>query len=278
MLLSSITPHDSHHELDFRFEVFPGNDEFLFAHHGGRLSELAKVVALSKLGSVFYMVEANYPFTINDVVADKTVFQNRYGVEPDVVHNRYLRFDLNRLDRFFESTQADCELDCFIVGADTDQLSDEDLERFVKARDASKGFLRLSGFWRGSWLHTHDNHFLWLVARSLDLLKSLIAASIVGFFRHVHHYDYTAPSDALVDLIVSQYHTAPLVCFPTRWHDTSEVPGDVQVDANSVRALVETAETSWIAYHLNPPRHLVGRRLLISYSFHDNSWSWEKSA
>jgi hypothetical protein len=54
MFLSSQAPEDGLHELDFRFELRAGGEEFLFAHHGLNLCELADAIDLSCIGSCFY--------------------------------------------------------------------------------------------------------------------------------------------------------------------------------------------------------------------------------
>jgi hypothetical protein len=276
MFLSTASAEYGHHELDFRFEVFSEGKGFLFAHHGAKLNELMEVCGLSALGRHFLMVEMAYPMTFPDVLLDKGLFFTRYGVEPWVVFERYFRFDASRMERFFESTRADSELDCTIFGGDQAEWAAEDIDRCLDTLRCRPGPVPLAGL--RSWIHTHDNHFLWLGGRSLDLLRRLIASSLVGFFNHVHSHPYSPVPDDLIDLVLSNYHTAPLVCFPTEWDwkTGDEVATGVRVECGGIRALVETAESSWIAYRLNPPRELVGRGLLIAYQFERESWTYEE--
>jgi len=278
MFLSDTPSELGPHELDFRFEAFPADDEFLFAHHGAKLSELLETCGQGSLGSTFYIVEMAYPLTLADAAARPGLFSDRYGVEPAVVHGRYLRFDSRELARFFGNTAADTELDCTVFGTRWAAVSEQDLQRFLDAVTLQAGRVRLADPWPCSWLHTHDNHFLWLAARPLGLLRRLVASSLLGFFRHVRPHPYAPVPEALIDLIQSRYHTAPLVCFPTTWDSATnaEVPSGVQDGPESVRALVEAVESSWIAYRLNPPRELVGRGLLISYLFQNKAWSFEE--
>jgi len=274
MFLSSISPDDGLHELDFRFEICPVAEQFLFAHHGAKLNELLEVCALPTLGSTFYIVEMACPFSLLDVIGNSSLLQDRYGIEPSLVYDRYLRFDSEALARFFENTRTDTELDCTIIGTDAPGLAEADLQRILDAQKNGPSHVLLAGI--RSWLHTHDNHFLWLAAKPLGLLRRLIAASLVGFLNHVHAHCYTPVPDKLIDLILSEYHTAPLVCFPTEWdwNEADEVPSGVQVDTDGIQILVTTTESSWIAYQLNPPKELIGRGLLISYQFQRESWSF----
>jgi hypothetical protein len=276
MFLSSISPDAGLHELDFRFEAFPVEEEFVFAHHGAKLNELLEVCALPSLGSTFYMVEMAYPFSLPDVIGNRSLFLDRYGIEPSLVCNRFLQFDSETLARFFENTRTDTELDCTLIGTDEPELAEQDFQRFLDALKCGPSRVPLMSL--RSWVHTHDNHFLWLATKPLGLLRRLIAASLVGFFNHIHPRFYTPVPDNLIDLILSKYHTAPLVCFPTEWDwsKADEVVAGVQVEIDGVQALVETAASSWIAYQLNPPSDLVGRGLLISYKFQMESWSVEE--
>lgn len=276
MFLSSTSPDGGPHELDFRFEVFPEENRFLFAHHGARLHELLEVCGVPSLGSTFFMVEMAYPFALPDIIRDKQLLHDRYGVEPATVFGCYLRFDSEMLARFFENTRTDTELDCTIIGTDEREPSEQDFQRFLDGLKSGPGHIPLAGL--RSWLHTHDNHFLWLGAKPLGLLRRLIAASLVGFFNHVHPHSYCPVPDHLIDVIQSRYHTAPLVCFPTGWDSSraTEVAGSVQVEDDEVQALLETGESYWIAYQLNPPKELLGRGLLLSYQFRSESWSYEE--
>jgi hypothetical protein len=276
MFLSSCRAGDGLHELDFRFEVFSEGEGFLFAHHGAKLNELLEACGDGALGSTFYMVELMYPLSLPDVIASKELFRNRYGVEPDTVYDKFLRFDLETLAIFFESTKTDNELDCVIVGTDEPVLAEQILQQFLDSLTAGPSHVPLAGL--RSWLRTHDNHFLWLAAKPVDVLRRLIATSLLGFFDHVHHHRYTPVPDSLVELVLSKYHTAPLVCVPTGWDSgkASEVTSGVEEKAGGIRALIETKESSWIAYKLDPPKELIGRGLLISYEFRSESWSFEE--
>jgi hypothetical protein len=275
MFLASIPEECGLHDLDFRFEIPGDGDQFLFAHHGLNLHDLAETIDLSSLGSIFYMVEACQPFALQDVIADKSLFLERYGVKPAVLYDRCLAFDRKRLIDFFLSTRDDDRLDCIILGTQDEPLSEEKFERLHQSVADRETWISLCRAWNISWLRTHDNHFFWLTAQSFSLLRRLIAESILGFFSHVHACRYAPVPDALIDLIIAEYHTAPLVCLPTAWVNGNEVPADVQSDDESIQALLETAESSWIAYQLNPPRHLVGRGLLVSYHFGRGAWSFE---
>lgn len=278
MFLACMADERSRHELDFRFQWLAEGTQFLFAHHGLSLSDLAGTLDLSRLGSSFYMVEARSPFTLVEIIADPHRFLEQYGVEPTVAYEQYLWFDLTKLGQFFQNTADDDELDCIIVGKQGDLLSQAEFDQWVQPLRSGEVLSSLSGSWDGSWLRTHGNHFLWLVSQSPDLLRWLIAESILGFFNHIHPHDYQPLPQALIDLIVAEYHTAPLVCFPTEWANGKEVPVGVQSDQHAIRALIETAEASWIAYQLSPPRHLVGRGLLVSYDLHQEAWSYESWA
>jgi hypothetical protein len=276
MFLSGIDPGDGVHELDFRFELFPEEDRFLFAHHGAKLSELIEVQGLRTLGSTFYMVEMGYPFSFSEVIGNTGLLRDRYGIEPLLVDGGYLQFDSQSLTTFFENTRKDFELDCTILGTDEPRLTEQAVTRFLEC--LKNGPNQMPGDSIRSWLHIHDNHFLWLGAKPTGLLRRLIAASLVGFFNHVHRHNYTPLPDNLIDLILAKYHTAPLVCHATAWDQSvaDEVPSGVQIESDTIRALVETKGTSWIAYQLNPPKELVGRALLISYQFQGESWSFEE--
>lgn len=273
MFLSSHKDHE--HELDFRFEVFPETNEFLFVHHGLNLSELAGRIDISKLGSIFYMTEANYGFDMEDVIADKSVFLKRYGVEPILAYNRYLRFDLPSLIHFFANAQSDYELDCTLVGTHAEELSEDSLRRLTATLGVVQRFPSLSELCNGCWFHTHDNHFVSLLAQSTELLPTLIEESIFGFFHQVHAYAYKRLPTALIDLIITKYHTASLVCFP-------EVPGNIHIDENEVRAVIETAKSYWTAYNgWNPynidlPRGVLGQKLRLTYNFKDEHWLWQE--
>lgn len=267
MFLSS--NDDSQHELDFRFEVFPKTDEFLFVHHGINLSELADEIDLSRFGSVFYMTDLEFPLTIEDVLADSNVWRQNYGTDPVVAYGRYVQFDLERLAQFFRNTRLDTGLDCTIVGAYANELSEEELRRFTEA--ITKDYRTpISALWKGSWLHVHDNHFLWLMAQSIEFLRVLIDESIVGFFHQVHPHTYDPLPRALIDLVLQKYHTAPLVCFP-EGRQTG-----LQSNKTEVTALMETRESHWTAYRADLSADLLGRSLLVSYNLQDNRWSWQE--
>ncbi len=150
------------------------------------------------------------------------------------------------------------------------------MQRFVDALKGGPRQVPLLGF--RSWIHTHDNHFLWIGSKSLGLLRKLIAASLIGFFHQLRPHAYTPVPDGLIDLIGSHYHTAALVCVPSTYdlNTGKEIEVGVQVDDDRIKALVGTAAESWIAYQLNPPKELVGRGLLIAYDFGKESWSFEE--
>jgi hypothetical protein len=272
---AAVSLQQGFHELDFRFEVRGDGDEFLFAHHGLSLSDLSATLDLRSLGSTFYMVDARYPFTLTEAIADRRAFDQGYGGEPVVSADHYLRFDLLQLARFFRSTQADTLLDCSLIGVSGDAPPPPELEDRLRDARERGGGPALLGPWHVSWLATHDNHFFRMVGRPIRLLQTLIAESIRGFFHHVYSHPYPPLPEGLVDHLLAEYHTAPLLCFPTDWHQGREAAGAVMHDSQAIRALLETAHSSWIAYQLNPPAHLVGRALLVSYDFRTATWSWE---
>ena len=185
MFLSSHKDHE--HELDFRFEVFPETNEFLFVHHGLNLSELAGRIDISKLGSIFYMTEANYGFDMEDVIADKSVFLKRYGVEPILAYNRYLRFDLPSLIHFFANAQSDYELDCTLVGTHAEELSEDSLRRLTATLGVVQGFppcpncAMAAGFTRTTTILSH----CWLNPRNSCRL-SLRKAFLASFIKFTH--------------------------------------------------------------------------------------------
>jgi hypothetical protein len=148
----------------------------------------------------------------------------------------------------------------------------EDRLRVVRARGDEPALL---GPWHISWLVIRENHFFYLVGRPIGLLETLIAESILGFFYHVYPHPYTPLPQTLVDRMLAEYHTAPLICYPTEFVKGQEVIGAVMHDGEVIRALLETAEASWIAPQRNPPAHLVGRALLISYDLRSATWSCE---
>jgi hypothetical protein len=271
MFLSSLSPDVGPHELDFRFEVFPDGEGFLFAHHGAKLNELMEVCGLPNLGSHFYLVDMAHPFTLPDVIRDPSVLRGRYGVEPPTVYDRFLEFDSDTAARFFKNTEADDELDCMLIGTDDPLPSEQEAQRLLDALRNGPGDVRLTGL--RCWIRTHDNHFLWLGTKGIGLLRTLIASTLIGFFRHVHPFPYTPVPESLIDLILANYRIAPLVCFPSALDDG---PADVQVSNAGIQALVETAASSWIAYRLNPPEELVGRGLLITFEFRTKAWSFEE--
>jgi hypothetical protein len=274
MFLSS--RNDDQHELDFRFEILPETREFLFVHHGLNLCELVGRIDILKLGSEFYMTEANYGFEIEEVIGDKSIFVNRYGIEPGVAYNRYLRFDLPSLTRFFVSTQSDYELGFTLVGTHAKELSEESLRRLTATLGVAQRFPSLAELRDGCWLHTHDNHFFSLLAQSAELLPSLIEESIVGFFHQARAYAYRRLPGALIDLIITKYHTASLVCSPTDFPENQEVAGNVHVDENEVRAVIETAKSWSTAYNVELPKDVLGQKLRLTYSFNRDQWSWQE--
>jgi len=272
VLLDSLSVDYGLHELDFRFEQ--NESTFLFAHHGLNLADLAETIDLSRLGRSFYAVEFRMPFTLDEVIADRSLFSERYDQEPEILYGRYPWFDLLALERFFRATKDEGELDCIIIGMDEGPLVETEFETLAQRfqnQDRSSPSLP----WNGSWLHTHDNHFCWLRFQSPHLLRTLIAESILGFFHHVQPGPYSPVPESLIDLVCTEYQIAPLVCYPTERVRGKEIPSSVQRDEHGLQALLETAESSWIAYQLNPPRELVGRGLLVSYDFRSGSWSFE---
>lgn len=278
MFLVNMPSENGLHELDFRFETYPGEENFLFAHHGATLDELMDTCGLASLGSTFYVVEVASPFALPEAISNSSLMHDRYGVAPSVVHDHYLRLDAEAFAKFVQNTRADTELDCTILATHGPDVSQEDIQRFLEAIKDRAGRVPLAGLSPGSCLHTHDNHFLWLAAQPVGLLRTLINASVVGFFSHVRPRSYAPLPGDIIDLILTKYHTAPLVCFPTEWDEncTTEVPSGVQITSDSVQALVQTAESSWIAYQLNPPKELLRRGLLISYRFGSESWAIEE--
>ncbi len=274
LFLSTRSAEDGPHELDFRFERYPEDGRFLFAHHGARLGELLGVCGLPDLGQTFYVVRVGYPFSLEDAVQDAGLIRDRYGVEPTPAYGRYLRFDREALQGFAENAPGD-DLDCTIVGIDEPSLSERELHRFEETLPGGLGRVPLGSL--RSWFYTHDNHFCWLAARPPDLLRRLIEASLVGFINHVRPHNYASLPGGLIDLLLDRYHTAPVVCFPTRWdHEKMDaVPHDVQVEEEAVHALLETGQSHWIAYQLNPPKDLIGRQLAVSYQFGTDQWSYQ---
>src|SRR5438105_613845 len=91
MLLSSLDREDRRHELDFRFEVSPGKDHFLFAYHGACLHELLETCGLPALGSTFYLADMADPLILADAIRDPSLLRERYGVEPAGLHGRCFR-------------------------------------------------------------------------------------------------------------------------------------------------------------------------------------------
>jgi hypothetical protein len=274
MFLSSVK--DFQHELDFRFELFPEVNEFFFIHHGLNISELVGRIDISKLGSVFYMTEADYSFTIDDVIADKTVFSKRYGIEPTIAYDRYLRFDLTGIETFFSNARADNELDFTIFGTHADELSQDSLRRLTATLAVGQSRPFLTDLRNGCWFGTHDNNFFFLLSQTIDLLPSLIEESILGFFHQIRAHAYQRLPTTLIDLIIAQYHTSSLLCFPTATHNRQDVPSDVQIDENGIRALIKTAKSWWTACNLDLPSDMLGRTLLLSYSLSDDRWSWQE--
>jgi hypothetical protein len=180
------------------------------------------------------------------------------------------------LARSFENTGAGAELDCTVMGTDAPELSEQEIQRFLDTIKNGPGHIAPAGL--RSWVHTHDNHFLWPGAKPLGLLRKLIAGSLTGFFNHVHPHSYGPVPDRLIDSIPSTYHTAPLLWFPTA-RDSSraaEVAGGVRVGGDEVQALLEAGEPYRIAHQLNLPEELLGRGPLLSSKFRSESWSYEE--
>jgi hypothetical protein len=275
MFLSSHKDHQ--HELDFRFEVFPETNEFFFVHHGLNISELAERIDVSKLGSVFYLTEANFGFQMEDVIADRSIFVKRYGVEPVLAYDCFLRFDLPSIVRFFANAQSDYELDFTIVGTHAKELAEDSLWRLTATLGVAQRFPSLSELCDGCWFHIHDNHFFSLLAQSMDLLPAFVEESILGFFHQVHAYAYKRPPRALIDLIITKYHTTSLVCFPTASDEDRALPENVHVDEDEVRVVIETAESCWTAYNVDLPKDVLGHKLRLAYKFKDEHWTWQEA-
>jgi hypothetical protein len=274
MFLSSV--NHLQHELDFRFKIDPETNEYLFIHHGLSLSDLVGRIDLAEFGSTFYMTEATNPFDIEEAIADTRIFEKHYGVKPALTYGRYLRFDIPCLSQFFSSTKHDTLLACTIVGTVDEEMTEEVLWRSTATLGVGQKHISLFGLWNGCWLKTHDNHFFALVSQSTNLLRNLIDESILGFFHQVRAFDYKRLPTELIDLVLAKYHTASLVCFPTARSKGREFPSGVQVNDNEIRALIETAESSWTSYEAELPVDLLGRGLLMSYNFKDDHWSWQE--
>ena len=282
MFLSSIDSDeaDDYHELDFRFEYFPEEDVFVFAHHGATLHELLEVCGEGQLGSMFYLVEMSDPLHLSEALKELSLFEKLFEVAPSIIETSFLLFNHEQLSLFFKKANDLIYLDCTMIGGYKQQAT---LEAIKSIFNTNQLPLEVS-----SVIHTHDNHFLWLRARSLKLLRKLINASLIGFFNHLHPRAYSPIPNHLIDLILSKYHTTPLVSVPTVWVKKPPEPGFVlssesapqavgfEIDSNRIQILVETQETSWIAHKLNPPKELVGRGLFISYSFKEESWAFEE--
>ncbi len=255
----------------------PRYDQFLFYHEGLQLAELPDGINLSILGSAFYLIQAGRPFTLAEAVADPAVFAAHYGVTPPVVMDQYLAFDAGSLEEFFRATAGDWSLECMIVGTHEKDLSREDLATIVQAVGGGQG-LDLAELRLSSLLATHDNSFFYVEAKPHALLLRLLSESVAGFFHQLHPHPYAPVSAALLNVLLSEYHTTQLECWPTVWdeHQNELVPADVQVDAESVQALLKTGDRAWNVYQPKIPSGLQGRGLLLSYSFPRESWSFEK--
>lgn len=256
MFLSNIVTKDPDlHELDFRFEYDLEEDVFLLVHHGVTLHELLEVCG-SDLGSTFYLFEMRDPVKFEDVLKGVDIFEQHFKVLPSIVEGKYLSFDTEKLESFFKEADAITFVDCALIGNFGEVPTDADIENIVKDK-------ALSSF--TSIIHTHDNHFLWVKARSLNLLRRIINASLIGFFNHVQAHVYKEVPSDLIDLIVSKYHTTSLVC-----------QVDVQMDENKIQALLETSESHWTSSRQSFPKEMHGRGLLISYNFKEESWSFQE--
>jgi hypothetical protein len=284
--------------------LLPGREQFLFYHEGVQLAELPDAINLSALGSTFYLLQVGRPFTLEEAVKDEAVFPSHYGLTLPVVLDKYLRFDAVSLDQFFRATAGDWFLECMIVGTHEQELSCADLARIVQAATDDQHFHYLADLRLSSILATHDNSFFCLEAQSLALLRRLLSESITGYFSFLSrpdrdrdplddflfpelretanlpsypHIDAPVP-EALLDLLLAEYHTTQLKCWPTVWSEQQNqlVPRDVQIDSEGVHVLLRTSEGAWITYQPSIPQELLGRGLRISYSFHEQSWSFEK--
>jgi len=282
MFLSRVALEDEDpHELDFRFEVVDDGGYFVFVHHGLNLADLAETIDLGQFGSAFYMIRARYPFTTPDIAADPRIFSERYGFEPQVVAGKYLRFDASSLHDFFRASWTnddDQDIDCEIVGASR-ELSDEELRQiFDHMAQPTPLVAQRSGM---SVIAVHDNHFVYIEATQLSLLRGLVEQSIVGFFNTVYPTRFASIPDALIDLIINEYHTASLVCLPVEWDDTKMdvLPtGNTRTDDTGIHVLIETSQSHWTSYDLDIPQQMLGRRLLISYDPVGSSWSLDAGA
>ncbi len=272
------SPHP--HELELRFELSPAVDWFFFFHHGLNVADLAATVDLSLLGQRFMLADMRAPVALSEVVSDPTLLNRMYGVEP-AFESGIPVFDVPRLSAFFLNALDDDLLDCMIVEDAPTVPSPGELARFLSVAD-SWGIRRtLFELWRGqgSMLGTHDNHFCWISSPSIPLLRRLIAESIIGFFYSFYSYPYHPIPPEMVDLLLVDYHTVSLICEPWKYDAlwNGFVPsGDIQVDTDTVSALIETTDMSWLSDEPRAPARWIGRGLLISYDLHANSWSWER--
>lgn len=245
------------HELDFRFEYFPHEDAFLLVHHGVTLHELLEECGDGVLGSMYYLFEMFHPVSFEEIT-QRGNFEKFFRVSPSAITERYLQLNYEKLESFFNHVNSSNFLDCGIIGSLGEPPTEREIESIVKTRDLPSGL--------SSILHTHDNHFLWLKARSLDLLKKLIHASLIGFFHQIHPHEYKTIPENLIDFVMTKYHTASLICYPR----------DVQIDDEKIQALVETSISHWTSSRLNPPQNLLGKGLLISYSFKEDVWEFKE--
>ena len=245
------------HELDFRFEYFSDKDVFLLVHHGVTLYELLEVCGRGTLGSMYYIFEMFHPVSFAEVMS-KGSFEKHFGVSPLAITENYLQLDDEKLESFFKQVDSSNFLDCGIIGSSGKPPTAFEIESIIKMRDLPSDLCSI--------LHTHDNHFLWLKARSIDLLKKLIHATLIGFFHQIYAHDYKDIPEDLIDFILAKYHTTSLICYPE----------DVQVDDEKIQGLVETSISHWTSSKLNPPQNLLGKGLLISYSFRDGSWEFKE--
>ncbi len=273
MFLENVS--EENHELDFRFEVFPEQDRFIFVHHGLNLVDLNRTIDLSSFGSTFFILGIMSPFSTAEVIHNPRLFEERYGVIPST-HGPYLHFDTNRFKRFLEATKDDSELDCTILGANQETISEQMLPELQETAHQKEHYGYLTHSWQQSFFDVHDNHFMYIAGRSIQLLRRLIAESIVGFFNHVYPCDYSPIPPTLIDFLLSNYSTVPIVCVPRKWDEEqlTEIPGDIQVDETEVRAFLTTSKSSWTAQETEFSERLLGRQFLVVYAIQNRKWSW----
>ncbi len=263
------------HELDFRFMLSFGGT-FTFVQHGLALADLARNLNDGELGSAFYILELSYPLFLEEVAKYPNRFSARYGVEHMVVDGRYLYFDRKTLEQFFAATEDDNELDCVIVGFE-EQVSSRDLGLYSNGTANRK--LGLSGYPDAvSFVHIHDNHFLYLEGRSLETLRKMISGAFIWFFDQIRNHTYKCLPNALIDLCLSEFHTASIICDPVEWNDDKVSLKDVTVSGETVVAHIKTGESYWTTGNeQNILQKSLGRELWITYDFSSDRWYFSGS-